>query len=180
MIYGISTNSLNPPSEPPVLWRHESRNVWLIQLPSKGRVFDRPSIVVRIACFIVDLLVAGGVASIAFAVPFVLIVSLVNEEFVPNQFFVALLWASFVAYWVVCYHVWGRTLGMRFGRLYVFDKQTGVNLSWWKSTLRAIVLLISFPIPFGSLIWWIVAGTNEWRQGPHDYASGSVVVGDAF
>lgn len=160
---------------PPCSWRDPISKEGFVWLAENQEPQRRAGVGARLLYFLFDLVIAFVVAFVIVLVPLALLGDVLSEEVAAPLTFI-FFWAAFAAYWAICYHLWGQTLAMRLGRIRVIDKGSGAPLSWGRSWLRAVVLLVSIPVPAGWIIWWAVTGTSEWRQGPHDFAAKSVVV----
>lgn len=160
---------------PPCSWRDPVSKDGFVWLAVDQEPLRRAGVGARLLYFLFDLVIAFVAAFVIAIIPLALLRDVLSEQVAAPLTFVT-TWSVFVAYWAICYRVWGQTLAMRLGRIKVIDKGAGGQLSWGRSWLRALVLLISLPVPAGWIIWWTVAGTSEWRQGPHDFASKTIVV----
>lgn len=160
---------------PPCTWVDARTQVPYVWLKQDMRPIRRASVAARIGLFVVDLVVAFCVTFAVTLLPAFLATATGNDDFWGPVTFVTFV-VAFLAYWAICYGVWGQTLGMRLGRLQVISKTTGSTLTWGRSWLRALVLILYIPMPFGWIIWWAVTGNTQWRQGPHDFAANSIVV----
>lgn len=160
---------------PPCTWVDARTQIPYVWLTPDLQPMRRATVGARIGIFVVDLVIALCVAFAVTLVPAFLGAASGNDDFWGPIAFVTFV-VAFLAYWAVCYRVWGQTLGMRLGRMQVISKSTGATLSWGRSWLRSFVLILYIPVPFGWIIWWAVAGGSQWRQGPHDFAANSIVV----
>ncbi len=132
---------------------------------------------IRFAAYLIDAVIAGGVAYGVLAVtkPIQCITvdgtTCVAGTTTISPLFYAII-AIPVVYSIVLWAV-GGTIGQRAFRLRVVDAKTGGNLGFGKSILRYVGFIIStIPIYLG-LIW---AGFDSRKQGWHDKIAGSLVV----
>jgi uncharacterized RDD family membrane protein YckC len=91
-------------------------------------------------------------------------------------------WAAFVwialafAYWIVCEHVWGMTIGKRLFSIHV-EGPTGGKPTWAQSVVRNLFRLVdAFPFLIPYLLGFVITRTNEERQRIGDIVVGTRVV----
>lgn len=82
-------------------------------------------------------------------------------------------------YETVCYVTWGRTIGKWLAGTRV-ELGDGRRPGWHAAALRALIPMLAAIVPFIpgllTLVVYLVALTNPWRQGIHDRAAGTIVV----
>lgn len=132
-------------------------------------------------CFLVDVLIVivlGGLIIQLLALPFSDISFDGNTDTNGSSglFAIVIFVIVWIAYFSICYVKFGRTPGMMLGRLWVIDIESGKNLKTKSAIYRALVLAVVQPIGCITIIWAIMAATNDQRRGWHDFAGDSVVL----
>lgn len=103
-----------------------------------------------------------------------------GSDSLSNLVSLTTLGIAFLGYYTVNFKLWGRTPGMRLGRLHVVRVSTGGGpLSWSDAFLRALVLCLGYVCGVMVIVWLAITASSRTKQGPHDSAANTIVlVGD--
>lgn len=137
----------------------------------------------RVWCNGVDLVIAGILwifLSLLIFVPVGLLVPAPapgDNDPVLSFLGISVFIIAFVGYFALSYRLWGRTLGMMLGKLWVVHIPTGSSrLPWGTSIARAIGLCLGYLLGIMTLIWLIVTASSRTKQGPHDSMANTCVL----
>jgi uncharacterized RDD family membrane protein YckC len=125
---------------------------------------------IRVVAYIIDAVIIGIVAGIIDAILHINLTDPQNPNYGSGSGVNLVL--SF-AYFVGMWSTQGATLGQRIFKLKVVDANTSQPISFGKSALRWVGLLVSFLVCFVGIIW---VAFDARKQGWMDKIAGTLVV----